>query len=254
MLVALLAGCGERGGDAADVRAVIDSARIPDARVEAARAILRRASPAVAAGALRRLETTRYVVGVHFREVNPEGELIRRWRREIERAPDPSGDREETLLGEVLANQGGALALLRYVDPIDLLLPDDPLYLRDDNGDYAITLLRTRHIAGRRVIGAQARRRQGVDEPILVVRSWVDVITAEPVAVELIRASSSVLLSEQARVVVTLATQDDETLLPATARVDAMVNFLAESPRRYNIDLPVTTPSISKDEEATAVS
>jgi hypothetical protein len=215
-----------------------------DPEAEAARVLLRRASPALAARALRQLEMREHTVGVHFRELNAQGDVARRWQRTVERTPNPERGEDETLLGEVLAGQGGSLALLRHVDPIEILLPEDPPYLRSDNRDYVLRLLPEREIDGRRVRGAQASRRPGVDEPVTLVRSWVDALTGEPAAVELVRASSSMLLSEEARIEVSLGWAEDGVVLPQLARVEASLQLLAEPPRRFAIDMALEAAGV----------
>jgi hypothetical protein len=232
-----MAGCGERRADPPVVRPAGVRATEVDEEVEAARTILALSSPAVAAEALRLLETRSYTVGVTYRELDAQGARLRGWRRTIERRPDSTRSGEETLLGEVLAGQGGALALLRYVDPIEILLPEDPPYLRPGNRDYTFRLLPDREMDGRRVRGAQAARRAGVDEPVMLVRSWIDSVTEDPVSVELVRASSSMLLTDEARVDVTLGRGEDASILPLAARVDASVQILAEPQRRFLIDM-----------------
>jgi hypothetical protein len=235
-LAASLAACGERPAEPAVVRPAVLHMYERDAEAEAARAILLRASPAVAAGALRRLEGRPYTVGVHFRELDGDGGHVRSWRRAVRRTPDSTRAAEETLLAEVLAGQAGALSLLRYVDPVDILLPLDPPYLRPDAPGYSIRLLPDREMDGRRVRGAEAVRREG-GEPIRLVRSWVDALTSEPVGVELVRQSSSMLLTEEVRVRVSLERVDGDALLPRTAHIDATLALLAEDTRRFIVDL-----------------
>jgi hypothetical protein len=248
LLVLPLAGCDTSSNEPPAVRSVAlrlpPEPPLPDpASVEAdsAAALLRRVPPALAAEALRRLEQRPYTVEVRLAELDEAGGVRRRSRRVLHREPGSERAGGETLLGEALAGQGGGpLGLLRHVDPVALLLPEDPQHLNPrTSGGYAVRLIPDTTLGGRRLRGAEAALREGAGEPLRRVRSWVDAVTGEPIAVEVERASSSVLLSEAGHAFVWLARDADGALVPSRVHVDARVDIPMERPYHFVLDLLV---------------
>jgi hypothetical protein len=237
LLPVLLAACNADEPSPRVARPAAERLSVVDEEAAAARLLLERVSPARVAAAFQRLEARPYEVDVLYREVDEAGAVARRRSRAVSRYPDMARNPDETLLGEVLAGQDGSLALLRHIDPIPILLPDRPAYLKPEGADYTFRLLPDHIVDGRRVFGAEALRRAGVDEPIRLVRAWEDALTGAPVALEMLRQSSSMLLAEDMRLFVMLETDEAGDALPATARIDATIRLLAERPRRFRVDM-----------------
>ncbi len=212
---------------------------VRDPEVDSALALLTRVSPAMAAESVRLLDSLAYTAVIRLDEFDDADTLVESATRHVRRFPDSTGRVRERLIA---ADSGrglparGAFGAIGLADPVARMLPDEPPYLAPRTQElYRYRLLPPQTIDGRRVVGAEAALRDpGDNEPIRRARSWVDAETGAPFAVEVWRASESVIFDEEGRAGIILM-ESPQGLVPQRAWAYSMFDVPFGPPRHLKL-------------------